>query len=92
MKRYRLRVCSILLGVSFVLVPAITMSSDALQTAGEPGSPSSTTTIKGDQIPPMPDETFGGKIERNAIAIDTLLAAPCCAAEGCAQHSSDHDR
>jgi Sulfatase len=32
---------------------------------GTPGSPSATTTISGDQLPPMP-QTFGGKIERNA--------------------------
>ncbi|HEY6343903.1 MAG TPA: arylsulfatase [Bryobacteraceae bacterium] len=32
---------------------------------GEPGSPAATTTIKGDQLPPPPQE-FRGKIERNA--------------------------
>ena len=63
----RLRTCSILLGLGLVLIPATTMSSDAIQTTGEPGSPSATTTIKGDQLPPMPDEHFGGKIERNVM-------------------------
>jgi arylsulfatase len=29
------------------------------------GSPSATTTIDGKQLPPPPDTTFGGKIERN---------------------------
>jgi arylsulfatase len=37
----------------------------AQQITGPPGSPSATTTIKGDQLPPPP-EKFGGKIERNA--------------------------
>jgi arylsulfatase len=37
------------------------------QIYGTPGSPSATTTIKGDQLPPMPDEKFGGKIERNVL-------------------------
>jgi hypothetical protein len=35
-----------------------------LQTYGTPGSPSATTTIDCKQLPPMPDEKFGGKIER----------------------------
>ncbi|MFK7845096.1 MAG: arylsulfatase [Rhodothermales bacterium] len=34
---------------------------------GTPGSPSATTTIDGSQLPPMPDEAFGGKIERNVL-------------------------
>jgi len=34
---------------------------------GTPGSPSATTTIDGSQLPPMPDEHFGGKIERNVL-------------------------
>jgi arylsulfatase len=35
------------------------------QVTGTPGSPSATTTISGEQLPPPP-EKFGGKIERNA--------------------------
>ena len=35
------------------------------QVAGVPGSPSATTTISGEQLPPPPSK-FGGKIERNA--------------------------
>ena len=34
---------------------------------GTPGSPDTKTTIDGKQLPPPPDKTFGGKIERNAI-------------------------
>src|SRR5262252_5094650 len=37
----------------------------AQQTAGAPGSPSATTTIEGNQLPPLSPK-FGGKIERNA--------------------------
>jgi arylsulfatase len=37
----------------------------AQQTSGAPGSPSATTTIPGNQLPPPPPQ-FGGKIERNA--------------------------
>src|SRR5512147_1139624 len=39
--------------------------ASAQQTIGTPGSPSATTTIKGDQLPPPPAK-FEGKIERNA--------------------------
>ena len=37
------------------------------QVSGTLGSPSATTTIDGKQLPPPPDKTFGGKIERNVI-------------------------
>ena len=40
---------------------------DDRKISGTPGSPDATTTIEGNQLPPMPDETFGGKIERNAL-------------------------
>jgi len=39
----------------------------AVEVTGVPGSPSATTTIDGKQLPPMPDEKFGGKIERNVL-------------------------
>jgi len=34
---------------------------------GKLGSPGSTTTIDGKQLPPPPDKHFGGKIERNVL-------------------------
>jgi arylsulfatase A-like enzyme len=40
-------------------------SAWAQQVTGTPGSPSATTTIPGDQLPPPPPK-FDGKIERNA--------------------------
>jgi len=48
-----------------VLVAAAAGSAIAAQEAGAPGSPSSTTTISGLQIPAPPPK-FGGNIERNA--------------------------
>ena len=39
----------------------------AVEVTGVLGSPSATTTVKGDQLPPPPDTRFGGKIERNAL-------------------------
>src|ERR1700730_10125381 len=51
----------LLLGLTVVLAtPAA-----AQQITGVPGSPSATTTINGDQLPPPPPK-FGGKIKRNA--------------------------
>lgn len=45
---------------------AVAVSARAeIQTTGTPGSPSTTTTISGKQLPP-PDPKFGGVIERNA--------------------------
>ncbi len=53
----------IILAVSLTALPACAKQ----KITGIPGSPSATTTIDGKQLPPMPDEKFGGKIERNAI-------------------------
>src|SRR6201996_2534106 len=49
-------------------VPAASISyppASAQQITGTPGSPSATTTIPGNQLPPPP-QTFEGKIEHNA--------------------------
>ncbi len=54
---------TIALVVSVVFVP----TASAQEVTGTVGSPSATTTIKGDQLPAMPDEEFGGKIERNVL-------------------------
>jgi arylsulfatase A-like enzyme len=43
----------------------LSVAANAQQINGVPGSPSATTTIPGDQLPP-PSEKFGGKIERDA--------------------------
>src|SRR4029077_17457582 len=51
-----------LLGAVFVSVTTLVVY--AQQITGTPGSPSATTTIQGDQIPPPPQK-FGGKIGRN---------------------------
>jgi len=50
------------------LATALVLPSSALaqQIYGEPGSPSATMTIPGDELPAPPPK-FGGKIERNAV-------------------------
>jgi hypothetical protein len=53
---------SALAGLLFLPVAVIV---NAQQITGAPGSPSATTTLSGEQLPPMP-QNFGGKIERNA--------------------------
>ncbi len=67
MKNYRLETYSILLGAMLMLVPAITMSSDAPQVTGELGSASATTTISGKQLP-APEPKFGGEIKNDALS------------------------
>ncbi|WP_415408329.1 arylsulfatase [Sulfurovum sp. CS9] len=48
-----------MLGCFAIGIPAVA--------AGVPGSPSATKVIDGKQLPPPPDTTFGGKIERNVL-------------------------
>src|SRR5262249_47254270 len=52
---------------SIVTLAALLTTEPALpqQITGTPGSPSATTTIEGNQLPPPPQK-FEGKIERNA--------------------------
>ena len=57
---------AILITLVFVLMLAA-LPAAAQQITGTPGSPSATTTIDGKQLPPMPDEKFGGNIERNVL-------------------------
>jgi arylsulfatase A-like enzyme len=54
-------VCAVALTLP-ILSSTLTM---AQQVSGTPGSPSATTTIEGNQLPPPP-QPFRGKIERNA--------------------------
>jgi len=49
-----------------LLVLSGAVTGQAQQVTGTPGSPSATTTIEGQQIPPLPQK-FEGKIERNAV-------------------------
>jgi hypothetical protein len=51
--------------LSLGLALAAATPASAQQATGEPGSPSATTTIDRQQIPPPPPQ-FRGKIERNA--------------------------
>jgi len=45
--------------------PAQTAPTQQIQTTGQPGSPSATSTISGKQLP-APDPNFGGVIKRTA--------------------------
>jgi len=58
MQRSRLLTAALAAGILLAAHPA-----GALQTSGDPGSPSATTTISGQQLP-APPAKFGGKIER----------------------------
>jgi arylsulfatase A-like enzyme len=64
MKTYSFVLAAALLAT---IIGAVPTPSPAIAEEGsaKPGSPSATTTIPGDQLPPSPP-TFGGKIERNA--------------------------
>ena len=53
----------LLAGAAVLVLGAVT--AFAQQVTGTPGSPSATTTIEGNQLPP-PQQPFRGKIERNA--------------------------
>ena len=55
----------LLLVTSTALALVSTLPATAQQITGVPGSPSATTTINGDQLPPPPPE-FGGTIEESA--------------------------
>ena len=69
MKRVRM---STLTGM-FAVICMLTLNvAVAQQVTGTPGSPSATKTIDGKQLPPMPDEKFGGKIERKSLKPENL--------------------
>jgi hypothetical protein len=54
-------------GLFAVAVAAVTpLVRSQVQTTGEPGSASATTTIDGKQLPP-PDPKFGGVIKESAL-------------------------
>ncbi len=60
----RFRIAAIISGLAVGII-AFEGSALAEQAGGVLGSPSATTTINGEQLPPPPQK-FGGKIERNA--------------------------
>ena len=63
----------------------------AQQINGVPGSPSATTTIEGNQLPPPPPR-FGGVIKEEAKDSKPYWPAYRGAPEGCAQCAAHHDR
>jgi arylsulfatase A-like enzyme len=56
---------TLLCTAALIFTAAVTSLSHAVQTTGDPGSPSATTTIDGKQLPPPPGK-FGGLIEESA--------------------------
>ena len=64
------------------LLSAVTAGSEPIETTGEPGSPSATTTIDGKQLPPPPDKHFGGKIERSVLDSSTYWPPSVVPPEG----------
>jgi arylsulfatase A-like enzyme len=57
----------ILCGVMSTAVLTVPGATLAQQNTSVPGSPGATVSIDGKQLPPPPDEKFGGKIEKNAV-------------------------
>jgi hypothetical protein len=57
-------------------------SASAQQVTGVLGTPSATTTITGNQLPPS-DPAFGGVIKERATESTPLVAAAPRAAQGC---------
>src|SRR5438105_13993120 len=49
-----------------LIVAAVSLQAEQIQTTGTPGSPGATTTISGKQLPP-PDPKFGGVIKDDAL-------------------------
>jgi len=62
-----MKTSSTLAGFALVFGLCFAPAASAQEVTGTPGSPSATTTIDGKQLPPMPDEHFGGKIEKNVL-------------------------
>ena len=62
-----MRTVAVFVLLALVLGLAFTPDAYAQEVTGKPGSPSSTTTIDGKQLPPPPNKDFGGKIELNVI-------------------------
>ena len=65
--------------------PTSAATATGVETTGEPGSPSATTTISGKQLPP-PDPKFGGVIKEDALQSKTVVGAAHRAAQAGAQH------
>ena len=91
----KMRLKLLLATIGLLLAGAVALPNvptvQAQQITGTPGSPAATTTIEGEQLP-APPAKFGGKIERNAAAVEALLAGARRAAQGRAERAADHDR
>ena len=56
-----MKVVTLFVAISLVLGLACVIPAEAQEVKGTPGSPESTTTLDGKQLPPPPDTEFGGK-------------------------------
>jgi arylsulfatase len=62
-----MKTTSVVSGIlTFVLAAMLVVPALAQQVTGVPGSPSATTTLSGQQLPP-PDPQFGGVIKEGAL-------------------------
>ena len=75
----------------FAVFELIAVTAMAQQVNGVLGSPSATTTIEGNQLPPPPPK-FGGVIKESCQGLQDLVAAARRAAQGRAQRAAHHDR
>jgi hypothetical protein len=62
---------------TLLLIPLATFSAQAQQVTGTPGSPGATTTITGNQLPPLPPK-FGGVIKDKASESTPWWAPQWC--------------
>jgi arylsulfatase A-like enzyme len=66
MKKTKIRILVSAMFAAALMTAAVPFANAQLETTGEPGSPSATTTISGKQLPP-PDPKFGGLIKDDAL-------------------------
>ena len=73
-----------------IIAALMSISLQAQQITGTPGSPSATTTVDGNYLP-NPPAKFGGVINLRRQEFQTVLAAQCRAAQGRAECAPHHD-
>jgi len=73
MEEIQPQIITTVLGMGLAALLGFGPAVSAQQTTGEPGSPSATTTISGEQLP-APDPAFGGEIKHDALNSKTWWA------------------
>ena len=79
------------LTLALLAASALTSAATAQETAGAAGSPSATTTIPGNHLPP-PAAEVRRQDRAQRRAIDTLVASTRGASQGRTEHPLDYDR